>query len=100
MSYYVTIDLENQTSQPLTTTISKGTVLEVKELGSAMQCLVVERDVVIRIPPGRSVVQVPALCLNRELNSPHMVAGRLTPFLMTAPFHSQQDVWEQINRGA
>jgi hypothetical protein len=50
--YYVDIDLENKTSRPITTTISKGTVLEVKDLTSGVQCLVAERDVVVHLPPG------------------------------------------------
>jgi len=95
--YYVDIDLENKTSLPLTTTITKGTVLEVKDLKSGAQCLVAAADVVVQVPPGRSVVQVPTLCLNRELAPPSANAGRLTPFVMTSPFTTQQDVWDRIS---
>jgi hypothetical protein len=97
--YYVDIDLENKTSRPITTTISKGTVLEVKDLTSGVQCLVAERDVVVHLPPGRSVAQIPALCLNSERAPPSMNPGRLTPFAMTAPFVTQTDVWNRINKG-
>lgn len=97
--YYVDVEMDNNTSAPITTTIIKGTVLEVIDPGSRAQCLVAATDVVVHLPPGRSVVQVPGLCLNSELSPPAMNPGRLTPFVMTSAFTTQQDVWNRINKG-
>ena len=96
--YWTEIEIENNTSSPITTTIRKGTVLEPDGNNLQVQCLVVASDVTIHLPPRRKQkVRVPTLCMNRDLAPPHAVSGKLTPFLLTPNFTSQADVWTLIS---
>jgi|JI61114C2RNA_FD_contig_21_7286479_length_452_multi_4_in_0_out_0_1 hypothetical protein len=99
MSYWVDIDVENKTSNSITTTIPKGTVLEDASPNLVCQCLVVEKDITIILPPqSRKIVKIPTYCMNRDLSPPTGQPGHLTPFLLNQPFSSQQDVWDHISR--
>jgi hypothetical protein len=95
--YWIEVTLRNDTGGPMTTTIPKGTVVEVADARMQSQSLVVQRDVRVTLPPGQHTIKVPGLCLNRDLASPSGVPGRLTVFRLAAPFQTQDEVWNLIS---
>lgn len=97
--YWIDVDIENNTSKSITTKIPMGTVLESNDPGLTVQCLVVASDVLIHIPPrSKKTVKLPALCMNKDLSSPHNTPGKLTPFALRSVFDSQADVWNHIGK--
>lgn len=95
--YWIEVTIRNETGAPTTTTIPKGTVVEVADPRKRSQALVVERDVRVTLPPGEHTIKLPGYCMNQDLSVPSSDPGRVTIFRMTAPFHSQNDVWGLIN---
>jgi hypothetical protein len=98
--YWIDLELENKLKLPQTIVIPKGTGFEVQDPALQEQCLVVAQDIPVTIPPGIHIVKVPAYCMNRDLSSPNLAAGRLTPFRMVEVFNSQDDVWNIVNDAA
>ena len=95
--YWIKVTIRNESGRPITTTIPKGTVVEVANPHERSQSLVVERDVVVTLPPGTHTIKLPGLCLNKDLSSPSMTPGNLTVFRLTATFTTQSDVWKLIS---
>lgn len=94
--YYADIEIENKSSSVVDIVVPKGTVLEVSDLSTPGQCLVVASDVRVKVKPGIHKVKVPAYCLNRDQPAPFNQPGRLTPFVMRPTFGSQDEVWQRI----
>jgi hypothetical protein len=78
--------------------IYAGTVIETLDPFSRVQNLSVARNVSFTVPAGHiQVVSVPAWCLNRSYHPPAGAPMRVTAFSV-APYGSQQQAWDDMDR--
>jgi len=99
MSYKVTINLRNDSTEDILCVIPKGQVFENKQVGTGYQNLAVVRDYRLIIPSGSRIsAELDAFCVNRSLSSPSGGKGNITIFQIDKPFNSQQDLWQLMSK--
>ncbi len=99
MAYRLQIRVSNPDSKiAVTSTIYAGTVFEVLDPFNRTQSLAPVRDVTVTVPPGQSqIIEVDSWCLNHFYGSPANTAMRPTPFRLAKAYHSQSDVWSDLD---
>lgn len=100
--FSVIIQLTNNTSQEVVVNIPKGQMIEAER--DNVQNVVVKEDKQVVLQPYESkTIRVPALCAAHHRSDPDRSIGRITPYILDAPYNaykSQQSVWNYIEEPA
>lgn len=99
MAYRIKIQVTNPTASPVSTTVHKGSLFEVKNPVSRVQNLVVTRSQNFTIPPHTTqVIEVESWCFNRRFASPSGESFAPTLFQTVESYGSQDAVWSDQER--
>lgn len=96
MAFRVRVTVKNNTAQPVTATIHKGSVFEVLDPFSRVQNLVAAETKTITVAPGAGpqIIDLETWCFNEPYAPPAGQPMRITMFRTSANFASQKELWD------